>query len=750
MAAHARSRLTTAALVLLSVAWFCPAASAQQRAAKTVLTIHWSSEDFPTNPIVDGAIREVLLSRPDMPVDYFAEYLESDRFPEEEASRALRDFIRQKYRGRRIDLVFAVSDVALTFVLRYRDELFPDAPIVYSGVAAVDASAAGAAPMTGVVNGTSYDETLELALTLHPSTERVFVVAHAPTSDFLDGVQRELRAFEPRVQLTYLTGLPVPRLLAAVQSAPPQSLILLIRYSQEDPGEVLFPSDMARLVAEASPVPVYGVSEMYLGTGVVGGAMYSARALGTRLGHLGQEILHGTSPVTPIERARTVPMFDWRQVRRWAISPSALPPQSDVRFREPSAWDRYRWYIVGAIAFAALQMLMIAALVIERSRRRHAQAKYAMATAAGGVGVWDWNLETNEVSVDTALKTTLGYREHEIGNHLEHFLRLLHPDDAPAVMARARAAADHARPSYEAEFRMVHRDGGVRWFLSRAYYVHGNGGPAHITGTYIDITDRKASERALGEMQTELTRVSRLSALGEFAASLSHEVRQPLSSIVMNAKASLRWLGDTAPNLTEIRAALTDMLEAGNWANELIQRNRELFKQHTVRKEPLDIHDVVRDVAVLAQTRLQDRRVVLTTSLAPELPAVAGDRIELQQVLLNLIVNSIDATESVDPGSRRIHVATTLMPTGLVKVCVRDNGVGLDGVDMRRMFLLSYTTKANGTGIGLSLSRSIVEAHGGLLWAEPNTDAGATFSFTVPVHFTQELATAGLDVQSGT
>ena len=477
MTAHARSRLSSAAaLTFLFLGWLCPTASAQPRSPKTVLTVHWSSEDFPTNPVVDGAIREVLLSRSDTPVDYFAEYLESDRFQEEEASLALRDYIRQKYRGRRIDLVFAVSNVALSFVLRYRDELFPDAPIVYSGVAAVDANVAGAAPLTSVVHGTAYDETLELALRLHPSTERVFVVAHAPTGEFLDDVRRELRRFEQRVQLTYLTGLPVPRLLAAVEATPPRSLILLLRYSQEDPGKVLFPTDVARMVAQASPVPIYGVSEMYLGTGVVGGAMYSARALGTRLGHLGQQILQGKRPDAPIERASTVPMFDWRQVKRWKINPSTLPPESEIRFREPGAWDRYRWYIVGAIALAALQTLMIAALVIERSRRRQAQTRYAMATAAGGVGVWDWNLETNEIYVDASLKSTLGYADSEIINHLEHFSRLIHPDDAPGVMARARKVADDADSGYEAEFRMLHRDGGVRWFLSRGSYVRRNGG----------------------------------------------------------------------------------------------------------------------------------------------------------------------------------------------------------------------------------------------------------------------------------
>jgi signal transduction histidine kinase len=287
---------------------------------------------------------------------------------------------------------------------------------------------------------------------------------------------------------------------------------------------------------------------------------------------------------------------------------------------------------------------------------------------------------------------------------------------------------------YETEFRMIDRDGGVRWFLSRGSCLPGHGPAAHLTGTCTDITERKTSERALAEMQAELTRVSRLTALGEFAASLSHEVRQPLTSIIINAKAALRWLGDMTPNLAEIRGALLDVVDAGNWASELITRNRELFKQHTVQKEPLDMHDIVRDVTVLAHTRLQDCRVVLTTSFAPGLPTVYGDRVELQQVLLNLIANSIDATTAVDPGSRHIDVSTSLTPTGLVKVCVRDNGVGLDGVDMQRLFSLSYTTKPNGSGIGLSLCRAIVEAHGGRLWAEQNTDAGASFSFTVPVH----------------
>jgi signal transduction histidine kinase len=152
-----------------------------------------------------------------------------------------------------------------------------------------------------------------------------------------------------------------------------------------------------------------------------------------------------------------------------------------------------------------------------------------------------------------------------------------------------------------------------------------------------------------------------------------------------------------------------------------------------VEKEPLDIHDVIREVVVLAAARFQASQISLVLSFAPELPGVVGDRLELQQVIFNLLLNSIDATESVAAGQRRIEVSTSHLPIGMVQISVSDNGIGLDGVDTQRMFSLFYTTKANGTGIGLSLSRSIVEAHGGQLWAETNPYGGATFTFTVPV-----------------
>jgi two-component system sensor kinase FixL len=182
-----------------------------------------------------------------------------------------------------------------------------------------------------------------------------------------------------------------------------------------------------------------------------------------------------------------------------------------------------------------------------------------------------------------------------------------------------------------------------------------------------------------------------------------------------------------------VKAGLLDVVTAGQRAEEVIKRNRELFRHHRVEAAAVDINSVIGDVAALVVARLRDNQITLATALDDGLPPVTGDRIELEQVLLNLIANSIDAMERVPPESRRIDISSSCSGDQFVQVSVSDQGKGLAGVDVERMFTLSYTTKDAGTGVGLSVSRSIIEAHGGKLWAEQNKERGATFCFTVPV-----------------
>ena len=222
-------------------------------------------------------------------------------------------------------------------------------------------------------------------------------------------------------------------------------------------------------------------------------------------------------------------------------------------------------------------------------------------------------------------------------------------------------------------------------------------------------------------------------ALAEFAATIGHEIRQPLTAIMMNARSCLRGLAAGTSNAGHLRASLLDVIEASQRAEQVIQRYRELFRHHTVQTTSLDINGVVGEAIALAAPRLRESGVTTMTALATDLPDVNGDRIELQQVLLNLIANAIDAMDRVEPHARRIDIATSRRDRDAVIVAVTDRGIGLANVDVPRMFTLSYTTKAAGTGVGLSISRSIVEAHGGRLWAEQNPDRGATLRFSLPV-----------------
>jgi C4-dicarboxylate-specific signal transduction histidine kinase len=255
-----------------------------------------------------------------------------------------------------------------------------------------------------------------------------------------------------------------------------------------------------------------------------------------------------------------------------------------------------------------------------------------------------------------------------------------------------------------------------------------------------DISERKlaeetlrAKDNALQIARTELARVSRLTTLGELTASIAHEVNQPIGAMATNAAACARWLAAKPPDMAEAQAALANIVADGKRAGEVIARIRALTKRQAPRMELLDVNRKVREVLALAEHELKTHDVILRAELAPKLPSVAGDRVQLQQVLLNLIVNAIEAMSGVQDRPRELTIVSARSETDAVVVEVRDSGPGLEPDRAERVFEPFYTTKAQGIGIGLSISRSIVEAHGGRLWATANSPHGAVFRFTLPV-----------------
>ena len=490
-------------------------------------------------------------------------------------------------------------------------------------------------------------------------------------------------------------------------------------------GNVLFPSDIARLVSRASPVPVYGVNDSYIGSGIVGGVVASRERLGRRLGEMTRQLLAGArAQDLPMEPVALTPTIDWRQLERWRIDPSRLPSGADIRFRQATPWETYRGYIVGAFALFLVQSALISALLVHRTRRRRAEAAlreseahFRLMADTAPVLIWRSDIDKRR---DFFNLPWLRFTGRQLAQELGHgWMDCVHPDDLAACLGTYNTAFD-AHQTFRMEYRLRRFDGEYRWMLDTGVpRWESNRVFAGYIGSCLDITDRKQAEVTLQETHAELSRVSRLTALGEFAASVAHEVRQPLTAIIMNARSCLHGIARTPPNLEEVRAGLLDVVDAGQRAEEVIQRNRELFRSHSVQTATLDINHVVREAIVLAGLRLAENHVTVATALADDLPPVSGDRIELQQVLLNLIANAIDAMERVEPAARQIQL-DSLKSRSRVKIAVTDNGVGLGDVDIKRMFMLSYTTKANGTGVGLAISRSIIEAHGGRLWAEQN------------------------------
>jgi C4-dicarboxylate-specific signal transduction histidine kinase len=255
------------------------------------------------------------------------------------------------------------------------------------------------------------------------------------------------------------------------------------------------------------------------------------------------------------------------------------------------------------------------------------------------------------------------------------------------------------------------------------------------TTLHAEIAERHRAEQALRQAQAELAHVTRLTTIGELTASIAHEVNQPLTAVVNNANSCLDLLPTAAPQLEEVRAALAEILEDADRASAVVARVRQLAKRGPIEKFPLHLRDVVNDVLAIARYESVARHVSIRTDLPPDLPPVLGDRVQLQQVLLNLVINGMDAMNSVEDQERNLIISgrdETKVGVNAVILYVRDSGVGLKMDEMDRLFEAFYTTKPQGMGMGLAISRSIIEAHGGRLWAEPNRGPGATFFFNLP------------------
>lgn len=579
---------------------------------KRVLTLHSSGPNFGDAYAKD--LRAELDRELPGRVQFYESWLVGAHSPETDAP--LVNYLSASFADHPPDLIIAIGAPAANFAREYLRPRYPATPVLLTQM---DQRRIAAASLTA--NDAAVPLSINLPLVaeniLHvlPRTTHIAVViGNSPLERYwMEQISKSLQPFKDRVSLTFLNEKSFDGVLRRVAALPPGSAIFLALLSAEMPG---IPKDEEAAIAELHEVanaPMFSYMDAYLGDGIVGGPMISGQELTHRAASVAARLLGGERAqdfrLTPIGLGK--PQFDWRELQRWSINRSDLPPGSTIRFRQPSVWERFHEQILSALGLILLQAVLIAALLHERRRRRLAEIQ-----------------------------------------------------------------------------------------------IH--------------------------QRITELAHMNRHAAVGELSASLAHELSQPLTAIQSNAEAGRLILSSAAPDLAELGEILNDIERDEERAGEVIRSLRRLLAKTPLRIEIIDLNDVVREVLAFVAAQALACRVTLNAALTARALPVSGDRTQLQQIVLNLVMNGIEALADRD-GERRITVRSSLTEQNCAVVAVADSGPGILVSPLQIIFEPSFTTKKAGLGMGLTISRTIIERHGGRIWAENQERGGAIVRFSVPL-----------------
>jgi PAS domain S-box-containing protein len=372
-------------------------------------------------------------------------------------------------------------------------------------------------------------------------------------------------------------------------------------------------------------------------------------------------------------------------------------------------------------------------LVKKDQALRESEERMRVAAEAVNLGIWEWDIVKDEIWATNARRALLGWPASD-KIAWNDFISRVHPDDRDRVRHTVDNAI-HSGKDFDSEYRLILPDGILRWMSTRGSVQFDEARkPARLLGISMDITSRKQAELDAQRDRAELSHLSRVALMGEMSASIAHELNQPLAGILSNAAAGQRFIDRGDVNLSEIREILNDIIADGRRAGGVVRGIRGMVKKEQVERRSVNLNEVVTDALRMASPDAVLRSCQLQTSLDANLPAIQGDPVQLQQVLLNLVINAFDAMRETPTSSRKVLITTELNGDGTIRTSVRDHGVGISENMQDRLFDPFFSTKTEGLGMGLAIVRSIVEAHGGTIEGANVNDGGARFEFVLPIN----------------
>jgi len=701
-------------------------AAAGPEASKLVVVVYPDDTDgAPGTILVNRAIRSTFASQSAVQIDVRNEYVGTVRLRDPEFVQAQVALLRHKYAGRKVDLVIAGLSSALDFTLKYRDQLFPGAPIVFVAVDQREVESRHLPPdVVGVPIRMDLDSTLDLALRLHPNTRRVYVIAGSAPFDtaWAAEARRTFGHRADRLEFVYLTGLPMDELVERTASLPEQSIIYYLHIHKDGAGKSFVPSEALERLAASANSPIYGHVDTYVGRGIVGGHVFSFETEGNNAASLALRILAGENPESikiPQASANT-DMYDWRQLQRWGISEQSLPPGGVVRHKEQSFWDEHRWQVVGAITICVVQTLLIVGLLIQRVKRRRAElarreseTRFGLMADAAPTLMWASGLDKGCTYVNRPWLEFTGRRpEQEVGTG---WSESIHPDDLMRCLNIYSSHFD-AREPFEMVYRLRRHDGEYRWILDRGVPRIGpNGDFAGYIGACTDITARRQAEDGLLASQKELRLLTGrlLEAQEVERRRIARELHDDLNQGLALLSIELDLLGQKPPAST--REVTSNILGLSTRVKELSSAVHDLSHQlHPSKLEQLGLVTAIR--ALCAELRHhQGLEVTFTHHDVPD-AIPHGTALCLYRIVQEALRNVVKHGET-----EQAVVALSGIPGG-IRLRIGDNGAGFD------------VTSAQGNGgLGLVSMRERLNLVGGQMVIDSRPGRGTRIDVRVPL-----------------